>query len=223
MKRWIVPVTSASVIIGALLAMQYKSQLDERRLTPSRRVEDLVFLLKSTEKANEQLSEQVAGLREKLRDELPKTEPEVIERRQGSYPAMGGPGLVVKLSEGGTPSQLEEESSAVVHAEDLLKIINELRTGGAEAVALNGHRLTELSEIVTAGQHILVNRAPIRPPYEIAAVGPAKEMKDVLGLRGGVIEYLQFYGIEVKTEVRTSLAVPAAKGLAHYKFAKPPA
>jgi hypothetical protein len=46
-------------------------------------------------------------------------------------------------------------------------------------------------------------------------------MKTTLGLRGGVTEYLQFYGIEVKASAQKRLEVPAAEGLSPFKFAHP--
>ena len=46
-------------------------------------------------------------------------------------------------------------------------------------------------------------------------------MKNTLSLRGGVVEYLQFYGIEVKTKPEPSLEVPAARDLGAFRFAKP--
>ncbi|MNS88430.1 hypothetical protein D3C72_1224060 [compost metagenome] len=228
MKRWIVPVTTISVILGSLVAVQYKSQLNSRQLSPSRRVEDLVFMLKSTEKANRQLADQVTQLQERLKQTQAGTAPPEHSPALGNladtaatYPAMVGPGLAVSLQESGAENKLEEGAAAVVHAEDLLKIVNELRAGGAEAVALNGHRLTEVSEVVTAGQHIMVNGEAIKAPYQIAAIGPAKEMKTTLALRGGVSEYLQFYGIEVKAQFEKNLEVPAAEKLTEFRFAKP--
>ncbi|MOA64547.1 hypothetical protein D3C78_1906340 [compost metagenome] len=53
------------------------------------------------------------------------------------------------------------------------------------------------------------------------AIGPAADMKTTLGLRGGVTEYLQFYGIEVKATEREALEVPAAGMLYEFKFARP--
>lgn len=225
MKRWIVPVTSISMIIGTLIAVQYKSQVGAHQLSPGRRVEDLVFMLKSTEKANQALGEQVSQLQERLR-EIQAGEPMVQTMTDNgpsvaSYPPMAGPGLVVTLEESSAENKMEDGTSAVVHAEDLLKIVNELRAGGAEAVSLNGHRLTEVSEVVTAGQHIMVNGQAVTAPYKILAIGPANDMKTTLALRGGVTEYLQFYGIEVKPKYEKHLEVPGADSLAEFKFAKP--
>lgn len=230
MKRWIVPVTTISCILGFLVAIQFKSQVDARQISPSRRVEALVFMLKSTEKANTQLSEQVTQLQERLKliqagetgtDYSPAPALGNLADTLATYPAMAGPGLEVTLQESGADTKMEDGTSAVIHAEDLLKIVNELRAGGAEAVALNGHRLTEVSEVVTAGQHIMVNGQAIKAPYRILAIGPADEMKTTLALRGGVTEYLQFYGIEVKPTFAKRLEVPAAEKLFEFKFAKP--
>lgn len=224
MQRWIVPVTTVSMIIGMLMAVQYRSQADARRVMPSRRVEDLVVLLKTTEKANAQLGEQVHELQDQVRKQAPADGAggwPADAPRVTDYPAMAGPGLVVRVTESASDTKLEDGTSAVVHAEDLLKIVNELRTGGAEAVAVNGHRLTETSEIVTAGQHIMVNKTAVKGPYVIHAIGPAEEMKTTLGLRGGVVEYLQFYGIRVETRPEKALEVPAVRGPRAFRFAKP--
>ena len=219
MQRWIVPVTMVCVTIGALVAVQYKSQSNARQLMPSRRVEDLASMLRMTEKANEQLAGHVAEMQGQLRKAQLAEAPSRGTPRP-LYPPLGGPGLTVTITESGAEEARDDGTSAAVTAEDLLKIVNELRSGGAEAVSLNGHRLTEVSEIVTAGQHVMVNRAPVRPPYTIIAIGPATEMKNALALRGGVTEYLSFYGIQVKSTASKQLTVPPAKEERARRFAK---
>jgi uncharacterized protein YlxW (UPF0749 family) len=215
MKQWIVPVTTISLITGVLLSIQWRSQADARKVMPSRRIEDLVVLLKSTEKGNVQLAEQVTELQSQLaRGKATPAEVPPGPPSSQDYPALEGPGLIVTVSETSATHAVEDEASAVVHAEDLLKIVNELRTGGGEAIAVNGHRITELSEIVTAGQHIVINQVPVRAPYLIHAIGPSEEMKTTLGLRGGVAEYLQFYGIRVDTRAVARVVVPAFGGRA---------
>ncbi|MDB5098825.1 MAG: hypothetical protein JWM80_3246 [Cyanobacteria bacterium RYN_339] len=209
-----------AAIIGALISVQYRSQAESHKFGPSRRVEDLVVLLKGMEKSNKQLSDQVIELQERLSKSRPPADLK-HEPTAGTYPAVVGPGLLVTVTETAAQNKLEDGTSAVVHAEDLLKIVNELRSGGAEAISLNGRRLLETSEIVTAGQHIMVNKAPVVAPYTLQAIGPADDMKNTLALRGGVVEYLQFYGIEVKTKPEEALELPAAKEMGGFKFAKP--
>jgi uncharacterized protein YlxW (UPF0749 family) len=223
MKRWLFPVTGICMLTGVLIAVQFRAQVHVRNGGPGQRVEDLAFLLKTTEKSNTALADQVADLQGRLRGNgalIP------IGARHGKpqYPAVEGPGIEVFVQDSAaSPSEdsMGSDTSAVVHAEDLLKLVNELHSGGAEAISLNGHRLTETSEIITAGQHTLVDEAPVNSPYTLWAIGPAGQMKDTLLLRGGVTEYLQFYGIRVKILSVKQLTLPAADRPGGYKFAKP--
>lgn len=54
---------------------------------------------------------------------------------------------------------------------DVRSIVNELWHDGAEAIAVNGVRLTPTSAIRFAGQAVLVDFAPITSPYTIEAIG----------------------------------------------------
>jgi hypothetical protein len=46
-------------------------------------------------------------------------------------------------------------------------------------------------------------------------------MMAALQLRGGVVEYLQFYGIQVTISKKPSVMVPMYHGGAAYQYAKP--
>jgi uncharacterized protein YlxW (UPF0749 family) len=54
---------------------------------------------------------------------------------------------------------------------DIRSVVNELWHDGAEAVAVNGIRLTPTSAIRFAGQAILVDFQSIASPYTISAIG----------------------------------------------------
>lgn len=60
---------------------------------------------------------------------------------------------------------------------DLRDIVNALWFAGAEAVSINGERLTPLSAISSAGRTIIVNYTDVRAPYEILAIGNARELE----------------------------------------------
>ena len=107
-----------------------------------------------------------------------------------------------------------------IHDDDLLRLINELRAAGAEALAVNKERLLDISEIRCAGPTVSVNNTRFSPPYQIIALGEPKTLEGALRLRGGVIETLKFWGISVKVEQSDSLTVPAFKGTRRYEFAK---
>src|SRR5690625_7345434 len=60
---------------------------------------------------------------------------------------------------------------------DLQVLANALWSSGAEAVAINGHRLSSVSAIRSAGPAILVDLAPLARPYVVEAVGDPEDMR----------------------------------------------
>jgi uncharacterized protein YlxW (UPF0749 family) len=98
---------------------------------------------------------------------------------------------------------------------DLQTVVNEIWVAGAEAVAVNGQRLTALSAIRSAGEAILVDFRPLNPPYALRAVGPASMRTDfVEGFGGSYLQVLRDYGIEYTVQDSTELRLPASAGVA---------
>ncbi|MEU7067058.1 DUF881 domain-containing protein [Streptomyces sp. NPDC046161] len=100
---------------------------------------------------------------------------------------------------------------------DMQKIINGLWQSGAEAVSINGQRLTALSAIRAAGDAILVDNRPLVPPYEVLAVGDGKRLgtrfQDSAG--GQYLHVLQeSYGIRSSLSPVDDLRLQAAPSLA---------
>lgn len=94
-----------------------------------------------------------------------------------------GPGVVVSVQ------GLEGESA--VADSDLLRIINELNAGGAEALAINGIRLGPRTQVRTVGQGIYVGVQGVQPPYEIAAIGEPATLEKAITFSGGIATQLQ--------------------------------
>lgn len=88
------------------------------------------------------------------------------------YAAVTGPGAVVTMTDADTDESTEDPELARVLDKDLQLAANGLWAAGAEAVAINGQRLTAQSAIRSAAGAILVNYRPLKPPYRIEAIGP---------------------------------------------------
>jgi uncharacterized protein YlxW (UPF0749 family) len=137
--------------------------------------------------------------------------------------AVRGPGLVVHLQDadsadtGGDadPRAGEDRTEGRVTDRDLQTIVNEVWAAGAEAVAINGQRLTSLSAIRSAGQAILVDFRPLSPPYDLVAVGNSKTMRSRLldGFGGSYLQVLRNYGISYTVKTSGNVQLPAAAGL----------
>jgi uncharacterized protein YlxW (UPF0749 family) len=155
----------------------------------------------------------VAGLRE-------------LEAATGLAPVQGS-GAKVTLTDGPAPIDPvtgERRTEAQVKDTDLQLAANALWAGGAEAIAINGQRLTATSTIRQAGEAILVDYRPVTSPYEVVALGPedlAGDFRDGYAgrfFRELVSRYaLSFDTAEVEdvtlgaaTELKLRVAVPSA-------------
>jgi uncharacterized protein YlxW (UPF0749 family) len=108
-----------------------------------------------------------------------------------------------------------------VRDEDLLRVVNELRAAGAEAIAVNDQRLTASSEIRQAGPFINVNLERVSAPYRIQAIGNPDDLVKALEFPGGLAETLRQWGINVVIETRTELVLPAYQGRPRPEYARP--
>jgi uncharacterized protein YlxW (UPF0749 family) len=92
-----------------------------------------------------------------------------------------GPGLVLTVDDAAAPADPKNPDvdprvatgpdQGTVVARDLQIIVNGLWEAGAEAISVNGHRLTSRAAIRFAGEAILVNYRPLVRPYVITAIG----------------------------------------------------
>jgi uncharacterized protein YlxW (UPF0749 family) len=149
-----------------------------------------------------------------------------LEAATGLAPVRGD-GATVTLTDGPTPIDPltgERKTEARVKDTDLQLAANALWAGGAEAIAINGQRLTATSTIRQAGEAILVDFRPVTSPYEVVALGPedlAGDFRD--GYAGRFFrELVNRYGMSfdsgpvedvtlgAATEVELRVAVPSA-------------
>jgi uncharacterized protein YlxW (UPF0749 family) len=82
------------------------------------------------------------------------------------FVAVHGPGLRITVSDNPDGS-----SDGRVRASDLRLLVNGLWRAGAEAIAINGRRLSAISAIVNSNISVQVNRSPLTPPYVVSAIG----------------------------------------------------
>ncbi|MDR1442403.1 MAG: DUF881 domain-containing protein [Bifidobacteriaceae bacterium] len=99
--------------------------------------------------------------------------------------AVKGPGITVTLSDANPSADILAEpgsagSDLLVHQQDIDAVLNALWAGGAEAAAVQGHRLASNTAIRCVGNVILVGGRVYSPPYSITAIGPVREMHNRL-------------------------------------------
>jgi uncharacterized protein YlxW (UPF0749 family) len=127
----------------------------------------------------------------------------------GTVPVTG-PGMTVTVDDKpGAQSDRER-----VFDQDLQKLVNGLWAAGAEAVSVNGQRLTALSAIRLAGQAITVNFRSLRPPYVVSAVGNPDELPARFVDTDGGVWWLNLkgvYGLRFDLSSADTLRLPAIR------------
>jgi len=99
----------------------------------------------------------------------------LLELVTGTVPVRG-PGLVVVLDDAEEGAGAEPGDGRVFDR-DLQDVVNALWAAGAEAIAINGQRLTAITAIRSAGEAVLVDLRPLAPPYRLEAVGDVDAME----------------------------------------------
>lgn len=222
MKSGKIALVAVSALLGVMLSLQYRSTQEMAQSSSvNMRAEDLYQQLMQVEKEKDSLEEALAEFRNTGYEERTKIEIDKLRYRAGLV-AVEGPGVIVTVSDSKQPLRTGENQNVyLVHDEDMLKIVNELRAAGAEAISLNDQRLIGTSEIRCAGPTITVNGKMFAPPFQIKAIGDAQVLLSALKLRGGVADTLKYWGIELQMERQDHLTIPAYSGPVRADFAKP--
>ncbi|HEU4348700.1 MAG TPA: DUF881 domain-containing protein [Actinoplanes sp.] len=170
----------AMAALGFLLVMAYQQTMADEPAR-SRAHQELVDQVQRRRAATVELQDradrlrtEVAALRERQLGGAAVARLRDLEAATGLARVRGG-GAKITLTDGPTPIDpltQERKTEAQVKDTDLQLATNALWAGGAEAIAINGQRLTATSTIRQAGEAILVDFRPVTSPYEVVAIGP---------------------------------------------------
>lgn len=133
--------------------------------------------------------------------------------------AMRGPGVVVVLRDAKT--QPAGSTPVVVTYQDLVSVVNELWAAGAEAIAVNGQRVTAMTGFAQVGGTVVVNLERLTGPFTVVALGDPATLDGALNIRGGLIEGLRALGLSIAVSRQADLTVPAYRGVLKFEHARP--
>jgi uncharacterized protein YlxW (UPF0749 family) len=133
------------------------------------------------------------ALLDEIDDTLPKPDEAVLVSAAGT--ALEGPGLRVELWD--APAVDLEDlafdvNDLVVHQQDIEAVMNALWAGGAEAMTVQGERLTATSSVRCVGNVLLLHGRQYSPPYVIEAIGDPAALRRSLDTSEEVDVYLQY-------------------------------
>ena len=152
-------VSLASTLRAAPQIQQERDELQARVEAAAVRIDALRLEAAELTQANRELTEAGADLDPATQAELRR-----LEATTGAR-AVTGPGVAVRVDDG------EGGGQAQVVAADLRQLVNQFWRSGAEAVAINGHRLSSRTAIRGAGDAITVDYRSLTRPYRVEAIG----------------------------------------------------
>ena len=210
------------IILGFMITMQLKSH-NQHQTVAMQRVEDLTVRLKEVQADRDRIAKELDEYRAGRISGAAQKEMDELKARAGET-ALEGKGIILTVDDSKQAAKAGENKNLyIIHDEDLLRVVNELRAAGAEAISLNGQRLIGSSEIRCVGPTVLVNERRLAAPFVIHAIGNPQTLESSLELRGGVLENFKFWGIKADVVKSDSVVVPAFKGNRIFEFARPAA
>lgn len=110
-----------------------------------------------------------------------------------------GEGIIITLED-------NEEKSYI--ASDILDLINELRLAGAEAISINGERITNITDIVDIStRFIKVNSTGLSSPYTIKAIGDKTYLKSTLTIKNGYYDLKNKEGYSIVIQEKSNIKI----------------
>ncbi|WP_326553579.1 DUF881 domain-containing protein [Micromonospora sp. NBC_01813] len=221
------------VAVGLLLVLAYQKTVAEE---PSRSQARAGLVAQVTQRQAE--TDELQGRAEALRAEVARQRDAVLEGSQAAdlrdleaatgLARVSGDGVVVRLADAAESVDPVTGASTVnelgrVLDRDLQAVANALWSVGAEAVSINGQRLTGTSTIRAAGSAILVDFRPVTGPYEVSAVGPRQLAEDFDASQAAALLRLVSADHGLSFDVRSAddLLLPAA-GDPQLRYARAP-
>lgn len=215
-----------ALVFGFLIAIAYRHVAAAAPDTEKAR-ESLVGDVREQREQTDKLQEDAQRLREEVARERDRALANSGDQREmqrlrdleaeTGLTKVRGPGAVVTVADARpavdpVTGEPVDENLGQVFDRDLQEIVNALWQVGAEAIAIDGQRLSTTSTIRAAGGAILVDFRPVSSPYTVEAIGPRdldsrfSRTRTAGNFRGFVKEYGMAFSVREVDE----LTLPAA-------------
>lgn len=234
---WQVTLGLALLTLGFLIAAQLAAEGPRVRYTSQERA-PLVETVISLQQRQDALKARILELRARIGEIERAGEGSAVLVRQlnaelesariaaGLIP-LEGTGVVLRLEDAAEPLPAGGNvSDYLVNARDIRIVVEELWLAGAEAIAVNGERVTAATAFLDIGGSILVNSAYLAGPYQVSAIGPA-DIYDRVSASVGFADFVAVravtFGLRLSFAEPETVVVPAYAGTIRLRYARPAA
>ena len=132
-------------------------------------------------------------------------------KMQAGYQKVKGKGVIIELMDSEYEvGDGENPNNLLIHDQDILILLNDLKVAGAEALSVNGQRIVAESEVKCSGATITINGTTYGQPFIVKAIGDPKQLEAAILSPDSYGDILQkLYHIKVKTEIKDSVEIVA--------------
>ncbi|KKI93954.1 hypothetical protein WQ54_01380 [Bacillus sp. SA1-12] len=118
---------------------------------------------------------------------------------------VAGKGVEITLEDASYIPDGENVNNYIVHESHIFNVINELYISGADAISINGQRLSSDSYIYCNGPVITVDGNQFPAPFVITAIGDPDVLIPALNIAGGILDQLVYDNIVVTVEKKDEI------------------
>jgi uncharacterized protein YlxW (UPF0749 family) len=168
-----------ALLVAVVATIQIRSQAEVERSLVGTDTTSLAFLIDDLHRANDALQAQTSDLQQRqsrlqsgsagAADQVLTDEANRLREIEGLVP-VHGPGIVMVIDAG------------ALRVLDLQDAINNLAVGGAEAIAVNDHRIVVGVPIAQASNGVTIDGVVVAPPWTIVAIGDVNRLAEVAAL-----------------------------------------
>ena len=232
---WQITLGVALLALGFLIAAQLASEGPRVRYTTQERT-PLVETANELQSQQDDLKARILGLRSQIQGVQGQGEgsADLVRQLNGKLEqariaagliALNGTGIVIQLDDSKAPVPPDgSESDYLVGSRDIRVVVRELWRAGAEAIAVNGERITPTSAIIDVGSSLLINSAYLTPPYQVTALGPS-DLYDRVSASAGFVDFVRArgegYGIQISLAEPDAVDLPAYIGTVTLRYSRP--
>jgi len=211
--RLVATLAAGLLLVGFLLVAQWRGNATLQNSLDRQSDQNLAIIIQQLTTENSSLRNEIMALEVRIitaeRDTLDRSEVLNQATRElnglrviAALEPATGPGVVVRIS----------DPERVLLAQDFVTLIHELRSGGAEAISVNGKRVGSNSGFSGEGTRIVLDGTILARDFEVRAIGNAQSLDQSLTLPGGLKSTLStFPGVTVEIEQVEEIALPAMK------------
>jgi len=134
-----------------------------------------------------------------------------------------GPGLVITINDGSINKNEDTQSTTIqkyLHDADMARVLNEIRYAGAEAIAINKHRVSPLTGVNCDYAFLMFeDKTADYAPFNVYVIGNPETLKASLFQQGSFLNQLLIRGLSVEVEIKAEITMPAAN-IGQMEYAK---